>query len=44
MSLNPTSAGLRQAEAEARLRAEGYNELPRTERRTAIRIAIEVIR
>jgi P-type Ca2+ transporter type 2C len=36
--------GLTQVEAEARLCAEGYNELPRPERRTAIRIAIEVLR
>jgi Ca2+-transporting ATPase len=36
--------GLTQSEAEARLRAEGYNELPRPEHRTAIRIAVEVLR
>jgi Ca2+-transporting ATPase len=36
--------GLTQFEAEARLLADGYNELPRPEHRTAIRIAVEVLR
>jgi Ca2+-transporting ATPase len=36
--------GLTEVEAEARLRDEGYNELPRAERRTALRIAFEVLR
>jgi P-type Ca2+ transporter type 2C len=36
--------GLTQVEAEARLGTEGYNELPRPERRTAMRIAVEVLR
>jgi P-type Ca2+ transporter type 2C len=36
--------GLTQAEAEARLRMEGANELPRPEHRTAFRIAVEVLR
>ena len=36
--------GLTQAEAQARLSAEGPNELPRTSRRTALRIVGEVVR
>lgn len=36
--------GLSEAEAQARLLAEGPNELPRSNRRTPLRIAIEVIR
>ncbi len=36
--------GLSEAEAQARLKAEGYNELPRPEQRTALRIAVEVLR
>src|SRR5512147_1252230 len=36
--------GLTQAEAEARLAAEGYNELPRGRRRSAVAIALEVVR
>jgi P-type Ca2+ transporter type 2C len=39
-----SSPGLTQVKAEARLRAEGYNELPRTERRTSLRIVVEVLR
>ncbi|MBR0752360.1 cation-translocating P-type ATPase [Bradyrhizobium jicamae] len=39
-----TSAGLTSAEAAARLRAEGHNELPRSERRTWPRIVVEVLR
>jgi P-type Ca2+ transporter type 2C len=40
-----TSApGLTQREAEARLRTEGYNELPRGGRRTPLRIVLEVLR
>jgi len=38
------SAGLTTREAEARLKAEGYNELPRQDRRTSLRIALEVLR
>jgi P-type Ca2+ transporter type 2C len=37
-------AGLTQADAQARLKAEGFNELPRPERRTALRIILEVLR
>ncbi len=36
--------GLTQAEANARLATEGPNELPRASRRTALRIAVEVLR
>lgn len=37
-------AGLSEADAQARLRAEGYNELPQPDRRTPFRIALEVLR
>jgi Ca2+-transporting ATPase len=36
--------GLTQAEAKTRLEAEGFNELPRTQRRSALRIVFEVLR
>jgi Ca2+-transporting ATPase len=36
--------GLSEAEAQARLVIEGFNELPRSSRRTPLRIAIEVMR
>jgi P-type Ca2+ transporter type 2C len=36
--------GLTEAEAEARLRREGYNELPRREGRSSLRIVVEVLR
>lgn len=36
--------GLSEAEAQARLAAEGFNELPRSIRRTPLRIAFEVMR
>jgi Ca2+-transporting ATPase len=36
--------GLSEGEAQARLKAEGYNELPRADRRTAWRIVFEVLR
>ncbi len=36
--------GLRDAEVQARLRAEGYNELPQPDRRTPLRIVLEVLR
>ena len=36
--------GLSEVAAQARLKAEGYNELPRPERRTALRIIVEVVR
>ncbi len=38
------STGLSDAEANARLRTEGFNELPRPELRTPLRIAIDVLR
>jgi Ca2+-transporting ATPase len=44
VSVADPQKGLTQVEAEARLRAEGYNELPQPERRTALRIAVEVLR
>ena len=37
-------SGLSEAEAQARLRREGYNELPRGSRRTPFRIVLEVLR
>ena len=37
-------AGLTEREARARLDAEGYNELPRHDRRTSLRIVLEVLR
>jgi Ca2+-transporting ATPase len=44
----PTSQGpfrgLSEADAQARLQAEGHNELPQPDRRTPLRIAIEVLR
>ena len=36
--------GLTEVDAQARLKAEGYNELPQPDRRTPFRIAIEVLR
>ena len=39
-----SSPGLTKVDAEARLRADGYNELPRAQRRTPLRIVIEVLR
>jgi Ca2+-transporting ATPase len=36
--------GLSEADAKARLLAEGHNELPQPDRRTPLRIAIEVLR
>ncbi len=36
--------GLSEADARARLEREGYNELPRTERRTFVRIVADVVR
>ena len=40
----PSARGLSEAEAQARLRAEGFNELPRPDRRTPFRILLDVIR
>jgi len=36
--------GLSEADAQVRLKAEGYNELPRPDRRTPLRIILEVVR
>ena len=36
--------GLREVDAQARLKREGYNELPRPDRRTPLRIIVEVVR
>ena len=36
--------GLNEADAQARLKAEGYNELPQPDRRTPLRIIGEVLR
>jgi P-type Ca2+ transporter type 2C len=36
--------GLTESEAQARLKAEGFNELPRPDRRTPLRIVLEVLR
>lgn len=45
---NPSSLvslrGLSEADAQVRLRTEGHNELPRRERRTLLRIILEVLR
>ncbi|TQF40684.1 ATPase [Bradyrhizobium sp. UNPF46] len=38
------SSGLSEAEARLRLQQDGFNELPRAERRTPLRIVIEVLR
>src|SRR6185437_9524280 len=37
-------SGLSEAEAQRRLKSEGYNELPRQNRRTPLRIVLEVLR
>ena len=39
-----TFSGLTETDAAARLRSEGYNELPEPDRRTPFRIALEVLR
>jgi P-type Ca2+ transporter type 2C len=41
---NSRLPGLTEADAEARLKAEGFNELPRPDRRTPFRIVLEVLR
>ena len=41
---SPSLRGLSEAEAQARLKAHGYNELPRPDRRTPFRIVAEVLR
>jgi Ca2+-transporting ATPase len=43
-SSSPSFPGLSDAEAQARLKTEGYNELPRPDRRTPLRIVLEVVR
>ena len=44
-SVTPSwKTGLSEAEAQARLKAEGYNELPRPDSRTTLRIVLEVLR
>ncbi|CCG41146.1 cation-translocating P-type ATPase [Magnetospirillum molischianum] len=42
--MTTTIQGLSESEAKARQKAEGFNELPRPERRTPLRIIIEVVR
>lgn len=39
-----SSPGLSEAEAQRRLMADGYNELPSPDRRTSLRIVLEVLR
>jgi Ca2+-transporting ATPase len=39
-----SARGLNAAEAASRLRAEGYNELPRAQQRTVLRIALEIFK
>lgn len=43
-SSSASITGLREADALVRLKAEGYNELPRLDRRTPLRIVFEVLR
>ncbi len=43
-SLPASIRGLSEADAQARLKTEGYNELPRPDRRTPLRIILEVVR
>jgi P-type Ca2+ transporter type 2C len=40
----PSMTGLTEFDAQSRLRTEGHNELPRQDRRTPLRIMIEVVR
>src|SRR6476646_9261078 len=40
--LTTLAAGLTEAEARAHLESEGYNELPRPDRRTAFRVVVDV--
>ena len=44
MSRNEAAIGLTEAEAQARLRAEGFNDLPKTDHRTFLRIIGDVLR
>lgn len=39
-----STRGLSEADVQARLKTEGYNELPRSDRRTPLRIILEVLR
>ena len=43
-SSSTSNRGLDEAEAQARLKTEGHNELPRPDRRTPLRIIFEVVR
>ncbi len=40
----PSARGLSESEAQVRLKLEGYNDLPKAERRTPLRIVAEVLR
>ena len=42
--LSASLQGLSEADAQVRLKTEGYNELPRPDRRTPMRIILEVVR
>jgi magnesium-transporting ATPase (P-type) len=44
LSSSTSIRGLSETEAQSRLKAEGYNELPRPSRRTPLRIVVEVLR
>jgi Ca2+-transporting ATPase len=44
VSSAPSFQGLSEREAQARLKKEGFNELPRRDRRTPLRIILEVLR
>jgi P-type Ca2+ transporter type 2C len=44
LSSSHSVRGLSDSEAQSRLKSEGYNELPQPERRTWLRIALEVLR
>ena len=39
-----SASGISEAEAQSRLKSEGYNELPRQDRRTPLRIVLDVLR
>jgi Ca2+-transporting ATPase len=43
-SSSSSKTGLSEAEAQLRLKTEGYNELPRPDRRTPLKIVVEVMR
>jgi magnesium-transporting ATPase (P-type) len=44
MKASPAMTGLSAAEAAARLKAEGFNELPRAGRRSIVRLIADVLR